>query len=188
MMGITNKVALQYNFFWQRDDDEKKRLDTRIVGGCAAGHTPWFVYLRITGGCLNLPLKLYLPPKWVNLDFFVFWSAMLFCYSWSCQYEVWRSVDQQGCAISAENSQSLNNVCEFKKDSIIYCPDCTDSKIVNSELHFWCVESHFLDSKLPHQNGYDTRTLEQSLWGCPIYELIFFGHFKWDCSKATLVL
>ena len=69
MMGITNKVALQYNFFWQRD----KRDDSRIVGGCAAGHTPWYVYLRITGGCLNLPLKLYLPaPKWVNLDFFVF--------------------------------------------------------------------------------------------------------------------
>ena len=34
----------------QRTDDNEKRKNLRIVGGCAAGHTPWFVFLSITGG------------------------------------------------------------------------------------------------------------------------------------------
>ena len=48
--------------------DEKKKLkanDIRIVGGCPAGHTPWFVYLKITGGC-----------SFSNL----YTSALHFCY------------------------------------------------------------------------------------------------------------
>ena len=38
--------------YWQRLDEKdkkKKREDTRIVGGCASGHTPWYVFLEITG-------------------------------------------------------------------------------------------------------------------------------------------
>ena len=37
----------------QRTDDDEKRKNLRIVGGCAAGHTPWFVFLSITGGWLR---------------------------------------------------------------------------------------------------------------------------------------
>ena len=39
--------------YWQPMDEKKKLKanDIRIVGGCLAGHTPWFVYLKITGGC-----------------------------------------------------------------------------------------------------------------------------------------
>ena len=38
--------------YWQPMDAKTKKLNNmRIVGGCPAGHTPWFVYLKITGGC-----------------------------------------------------------------------------------------------------------------------------------------
>ena len=68
---------------WQRDKD-KEREDTRIVGGCAAGHTPWFVYLRITGGfliylsnyishqnmlvikCLEIDILLLMDDTWID--------------------------------------------------------------------------------------------------------------------------
>ena len=33
-----------------KDKDERKK-DMRIVGGCDAGHVPWYVFLDINGGC-----------------------------------------------------------------------------------------------------------------------------------------
>ena len=32
------------------DEKDEERQNMRVVGGCAAGHTPWYVYLQIEGG------------------------------------------------------------------------------------------------------------------------------------------
>ena len=38
-------------------DKDKRKKDMRIVGGCDAGHVPWYVFLDINGGCQNINSK-----------------------------------------------------------------------------------------------------------------------------------
>ena len=33
------------------DEKDEERQNMRVVGGCLAGHTPWYVYLQIEGEC-----------------------------------------------------------------------------------------------------------------------------------------
>ena len=118
------------------------------------------------GGCtmdLLCDLDVAIP------SFFWFSEFDLFCCSWSCQYEVWRSVDQQGCAIFAKYFQSLNNVCELKKRGNHLLPRFYGQQNRKLWIAFLVRGISFLGLQTTSQKCIDTRTLEQS-----IYDLISF--------------
>ena len=55
MLEAPDQVHILGDYAWsktcqQRLDKKDKKTDFRVVGGCAAGHTPWYVYLQIEGG------------------------------------------------------------------------------------------------------------------------------------------
>ena len=56
MLEAPDQVYILDDYAWsktcqQRIDEKDKKTDLRVVGGCAAGHTPWYVYLQIEGEC-----------------------------------------------------------------------------------------------------------------------------------------
>ena len=48
------------------NDKDKKKKDMRIVGGCDAGHVPWYVFLEINGGYQKQTLP---KAQWTRVEF-----------------------------------------------------------------------------------------------------------------------